>query len=67
MYQFILQILGIIVWVAIASFRNHTRANDREILANFGQMRYKVNGENIAVRAGKPAMGVPHNARKALS
>ncbi len=29
-------------------------------------MRYKVNGENIAVQAAKPAIGQPHNARQPL-
>ncbi len=29
-------------------------------------MMYRVNAENHLVRAGKPAMGVPHGQREAL-
>ena len=33
----------------------------RGFTPDFGQMMYKVNGENIAVRASCPLRGVPHS------
>ena len=49
--------------IVVVGFRPSTQPTLTE---DFGQMMYRVNGENYVVRAGNPAMCVPHAQRKVL-